>query len=36
MPDSSQTLEGILQDEKERGAVGKPEAVTGALTWLLR
>jgi hypothetical protein len=35
-PASSQTLEAILADEKEKGIVGKPEAVTGALTWLLR
>jgi hypothetical protein len=35
-PSRSQVLEDILRDEQARGIVGTPEAVTGALTWLLR
>ncbi|KAK1928058.1 glycolipid transfer protein domain-containing protein [Papiliotrema laurentii] len=30
-----ETLEGLLEDEKARGYKG-PDAVTGAMTWLLR
>lgn len=35
-PEESLTLEMILDDERKKGTVGTPEAVTGALTWLLR